>query len=308
MIMRRRIVDYSVRWALRLGWLVSFLPFKAQRGLGKWLGAGLYHLAAPRRFVVEKNLELCFPSTARSYRRQLAKQFFRNVGVAFIDLFWLWRVNAETLLRRIEIKNIDIFLRAKSLRLSEGKSIIVFAPHFLGLDAGGARLQLEDRLVCMYSKQAIAVIDEWIFKGRGRFNQPILVSRSEGIARLARAVRQGVTAHFSPDMDLGRQGAVFLPFFGVTSATQPSLIRLAHLTDAIVIPMVTRITAIGYEIEFFDALEFPEKESLEQGVARLHQFLEQRILETPDQYLWAHRRFKTRPDGEAAVYPPKKRR
>jgi len=256
MIMRRRIVDYSVRWALRLGWLISFLPFKVQRGLGKWLGAGLYHLAAPRRFVVEKNLELCFPSTARSYRRRLAKQFFRNVGVAFIDLFWLWRVNAETLLRRIEIKNIDIFLRAKSLRLSEGKSIIVFAPHFLGLDAGGARLQLEDRLVCMYSKQAIAAIDEWIFKGRGRFNQPILVSRSEGIARLARAVRQGVTAHFSPDMDLGRQGAVFwldyisflsnafsrlrTSIFGPTAGSKPGQMAKRRCT-----PQKTPLTAAG---------------------------------------------------------------
>jgi KDO2-lipid IV(A) lauroyltransferase len=306
--MSRRILNYPVRLALKLGWLVSFLPLKAQRGLGRLLGAGLYYLAAPRRFVVQKNLELCFSATDSAYRRRLAKQFFRNVGIAFIDLFWLWRVDIETLIRRVEIKNIDIFLHAKSLRSAKGKSLIVFAPHFLGLDAGGARLQLEDRLVCMYSKQAITAIDEWIFKGRGRFNQPMLVSRSEGIARLARAVRQGVTAHFSPDMDLGPQGAVFSPFFGVISATQPSLIRLAHLTDAIVVPMVTRITETGYSIEFFENLEFPKEEPLERGVQRVHQFLEDRIRETPDQYLWAHRRFKTRPSGEAAVYPPKKRR
>ncbi len=308
MIVRRRLLDYSVRWALKLGWLVSFSPLRVQRVLGEWLGVSLYYLAAPRRFVVEKNLELCFPAADRSYRKVLARRFFRNVGVAFIDLFWLWRVDAGTLVQRIEIKNIDIFLRAKSLRSSKGKSLIIFAPHFLGLDAGGARLQLEDRLVCMYSRQAIAAIDEWIFKGRGRFNRPILVSRGEGIGRLVRAVRQGVTAHFSPDMDLGRKGAVFSPFFGVMSATQPSLIRLAQMTDAMVIPMVTRITASGYSLEFFEALEFPEDESAEQSVERLHQFLEQRILETPDQYLWAHRRFKTRPDNESAVYPPKKRR
>lgn len=120
--------------------------------------------------------------------------------------------------------------------------MIVFAPHFIGLDAGGARLQLEDQLVCLYSNQALPAIDAWIYKGRSRFNQPMLISRRDGIGPLVRALKRGVTAHFSPDMDLGPRGAEFVPFFGVPAATQPSIIRLAHLTNATVLPMVTLLT------------------------------------------------------------------
>jgi KDO2-lipid IV(A) lauroyltransferase len=306
--MSRSLINLSVLGGLKLGWMVSFLPLGGQRWLGRLLGDALFYLAKPRRLVVEQNLNLCFPEMTRANRRLLERQFFRNVGIAFIDLFWLWRVDRSTLIRRITIRDINIFLEAKRAGPKKKQPIIIFAPHFLGLDAGGARLQLEDRLVCIYSKQTVEAIDKWIYRGRSRFNLPILVSRNEGISRLVRAIRDGITAHFSPDMDLGCQGAIFSNFFGVPAATQPSIIRLAHLTNAVIIPMVTRITQHGYQIQFFQPLEFPRDEPFQEGLQRLHHFLEQRILEAPDEYLWAHRRFKTRPSGEAAVYPPKQRR
>lgn len=225
-----------------------------------------------------------------------------------MDLFRLWRADELELRTLVEVENLEIFYAAKHAFVEGGRPVIVFAPHFLGLDAGGARLQLEGQLVCMYSSQAFPVIDAWVYRGRSRFNEPILVSRREGIGPLARALKRGVTAHFSPDMDLGRRGAEFIPFFGVPAATQPSIIRLARLTNATVVPMVTLLTQKGYRATFYEPFCFPKDEPFEQGLVRINAFIEARIREAPDQYLWAHRRFKTRPKGLEPVYPPKRRR
>ena len=107
--MSRSLINLSVLGGLKLGWMVSFLPLGGQRWLGRLLGDALFYLAKPRRLVVEQNLNLCFPEMTRANRRLLERQFFRNVGIAFIDLFWLWRVDRSTLIRRITIRDINIF-------------------------------------------------------------------------------------------------------------------------------------------------------------------------------------------------------
>lgn len=306
--MSRALVNSLVKGSLWLGGVYSYLPRGVQQALSTPLGNLLYWLASPRRLVVMRNLSLCFPALSESQQLSLARRFFRNVARAFLDLFQLWRVDENKLKQMVRLENLEYFENAKEAFRKEGRPVIVFAPHFIGLDAGGARLQLEDQLVCLYSNQALPAIDAWIYKGRSRFNQPMLISRRDGIGPLVRALKKGVTAHFSPDMDLGRRGAEFVPFFGVPAATQPSIIRLAHLTNATVLPMVTLLTPRGYRARFYEPLLFPKEESLAQGLERIHAFIEARIQEAPDQYLWAHRRFKTRPEGLESVYPPKRRR
>lgn len=306
--MSRSLINSVVKGALVFGRLYSYLPRSVQQTFSAPLGGLLYWLASPRRLVVARNLSLCFPGLTQAQRLVLSRRFFRNVTRAFLDLFELWRVDKDELKQIVKLENLELFEKAKAGFIEEGRPVIVFAPHFVGLDAGGARLQLEDQLVCLYSNQALPAIDAWIYKGRSRFNQPLLISRRDGIGQLVRALKRGVTAHFSPDMDLGRRGAEFVPFFGVPAATQPSIIRLAHLTNATVLPMVTLLTPHGYCARFYEPLAFPKEESLAQGLARIHSFIEARILEAPDQYLWAHRRFKTRPEGLESVYPPKRRR
>ena len=306
--MAREVLNSVVKGSLWLGGIYSYLPRRIQQVLSAPLGALLYWLASPRRLVVARNLSLCFPSLSEAQRFTISRQFFRNVARAFLDLFQLWRIRENDLKQLVKLENLELFETAKRSFIEQGRPVIVFAPHFVGLDAGGARLQLEDQLVCLYSNQALPAIDAWIYRGRSRFNQPLLISRRDGIGQLVRALKKGVTAHFSPDMDLGRRGAEFVPFFGVPAATQPSIIRLAHLTNATVLPMVTLLTPHGYRAKFYEPLSFPKEESLAQGLARIHAFIEARIAEAPDQYLWAHRRFKTRPEGLEPVYPPKRRR
>jgi KDO2-lipid IV(A) lauroyltransferase len=290
------VSEFWIGLALGLaGWL-GRLPFRLRRLLARPLGSLLYGLASPRRRVAHSNLRLCFPAWTEEEIRRVSLDHFRAYAAAFLDRFELFSCPAQTLRDRVRLLGEDCLLELGSER------VIVLAPHFLGLDAGGVRIQLERQIVSLYSDQSSSRLNAWILQGRSRFNEPILISRREGIGRLARLVKKGKTAYFLPDMDFGERDAVFANFFGQPAATVTSVVRLAQMTGAHILPLVTRLTPSGYEARFYPAWRHEPGEGLDEGVSRMNQFIEERVLETPAQYLWTHRRFKTRPEGLAPVY------
>jgi KDO2-lipid IV(A) lauroyltransferase len=123
-----------------------------------------------------------------------------------------------------------------------------------------------------------------------------------------RAMRRGLSFYYLPDMDFGARDAAFVPFFGVTTATITAPARLARITKARVVPCVTRMTEDGYEARFYPAwTDFPDSDddspaTLARAALRMNEFIEARVLEMPEQYLWTHKRFKTRPPGQAKFY------
>lgn len=281
---------------LGLAALAGRLPFTPRRALAAGLGTLLYWLAAPRRRIAHSNLRLCFADWTEQEVRRVTAEHFRAYAAAFLDRFELFTCSEQSLRARVSLQGIE------SLVALGEAPVIVLAPHFLGLDAGGVRLQLERQIVSLYSDQSSDRLNDWILKGRSRFNEPILISRREGIARLARLLRKGRTAYFLPDLDFGERDAVFVPFFGQPAATVTSVVRLAQMTGAPILPLVTRLTPAGYEARFYPAWRHEAGEALEDGLARMNQFIEARVLESPAQYLWTHRRFKTRPQGLSPVY------
>jgi KDO2-lipid IV(A) lauroyltransferase len=286
---------------LGLGGLLSPLPLRLQRTCAAAIGAIAYRVAVRRRRIAQTNLGICFPEWSEAKRTEVTKLFFRRFSIALFDLFWLWRAPQQEIIRRVQVSGLEHLQAADSCALGP---VIVLAPHFLGIDAGGTRLQIDRVLVCLYSNQSIPVIDRWVLQGRNRFANAILISRREGIGRLARILRAGTAAHFSPDMDFGQDGAVFVPFFGEPAATPTSLVRLARMAKATVVPMVTRLTPEGYEARFYPGWRYDESEDqdLAACVTDLNRKIEGWIREDPSQYLWTHRRFKTRPPGLPSVY------
>ncbi len=275
------------------------LPRPLLRLLSSLIGTLTYWFYPYRRRIARRNLELCFPDRSESQRREIALRHFRLYGLAFLDRFRLWSCSADALRQFVRLTNPEI------LEAAGERPIIILAPHFLGIEAGGMRLQLERRLVNIYSLQRNPVLDDWTLRGRQRFNQPILLARSQGVVPAVRYVKQHVPFHFSPDLDLGRRDSIFIDFFGVPASTVTSLVRIARITRAMVIPMVTRMTTEGYEARFYPGWTHPDddaQETVHDGVARMNRFIEERILEAPEQYLWTHRRFKTRPEGTPSVY------
>jgi len=154
----------------------------------------------------------------------------------------------------------------------------------------------------MYAHQKNPVLDTAMRAGRSRFNAPLLLSRQDGLRPALRAMRAGVPFYFLPDMDLGPRDAVFVPFFGIPAATVTSVARLARLSGAVIVPVITLRSASGYVTRFGPAwTDFPGADDT-AATARVNAYIEAEVRQCPAQYLWSHKRFKTRPPGMASVY------
>ena len=277
--------------------LLAPLPLPLLRGFGWLLGQILYLVIWPRRRVVRVNLSLCFPNMPIAGRMVLERKVFVRVAQAWLDRSWLWHGSRAQLAKRLRVTGDIAALRSES-------RLVLFSPHFVGLDAGGVAIT-KDRLrpICsIYQSQRNPVVDAWILQSRQRFGGLRLFARMEGVREIAAAVEAGEALYLLPDMDFGSHGAEFVPFFGVNAATVTSLSRFARLCKARVITLSNRMTDTGYEVNFSSVWsDFPSRDA-RVDTERMNRELQALILATPDQYYWVHKRFKTRPLGEPSLY------
>jgi Kdo2-lipid IVA lauroyltransferase/acyltransferase len=286
-------------WFMRA---IAPLPLGLLRGFGTLFGLLLYALAVTRRRVAMTNLRLCFPELTDAQRKSLCRQHFVVFAQAWLDRSWLWHGSESQLASRLKITGAIDQLKASA------QPTVLFAPHFVGLDAGWTALtqQIERHFTTIYTPQRNLAVDAWIREGRERFNGPTnrarLFHRIDGVKTIVAALRQGAPLYLLPDMNFGEEESLFVPFFGVQAATVPSLSRFAKLGRAQVIPVLNRMTTKGYEIEVLAAWsDFPTSD-LEADTATMNRRLEDFIRTMPHQYYWVHKRFKSRPAGEAGVY------
>ncbi|TSE34309.1 LpxL/LpxP family acyltransferase [Tepidimonas charontis] len=280
-------------------WLraLARLPLPWLRAAGTALGAVLYVVAARRRAVVRRNLALCFADATPAQRRRWAWETFRHFGQAFVDRIWLWHGSAAQVAQRVR-------LEGDWPALAQSGPQLLFVPHFVGLDAAWTRLTqaIVRPWAGMYAPQNSPLLDAWVRAGRARFGAPQLVSRREGVRGLARALRAGAAVYLLPDMDLGAAPSVFVPFFGIPAATVTALPRLAALGPAPVRPVVARLDRHGYRVWVGPVWpDYPSGDDVADA-QRMNAELQRWIAETPGQYHWLHRRFKTRPPGHAGLY------
>ncbi len=279
-------------------WLVHFLPLPWIGALGAGLGAVLYRFGRGR--VTRINLALCFPDMPEDERRALGLRHFRMLGRNALELSVMVWGSEEQLLRLIQVEGLE------HLKAVAGRPVIALAPHFIGLNMGGIRVAHEyPGTASIYSRQKNPVLDRIFLRARTRFGAPHLVSRQEGLRSVIRVIQSGKPFYFLPDMDFGIRDAIFSPFFGVPTATITALPRLARLTGAAVLPVVTRQVGEGYVARFYPEWKDYPTGDLEADVRRMNAFIEERVREMPEQYFWAHKRFKTRPPGEPSPYKRK---
>ncbi len=277
--------------------LLAHLPLPWIRALGRLLGWILYLAVAPRRRIAQTNLALCFPQWDGARRRQVTRQVFVHVAQSFLDRAWLWHAPPEVVRRRL-------VMTGALHELAGSEPTIVFAPHFVGLDAGGTALsqQVPRNYVSIYTHQSNKGVDEWMRQGRNRFGEVRTFRRSEGVRDLIAALRAGGVLYLLPDMNFGAEESIFVPFYGLPAATVPSLSRFARLGRAKVVPVISRLTPSGYEIRVLHAWkDYPTKD-VEADTALMNERLQGYIDTMPEQYHWVHKRFKTRPPGMPPVY------
>ena len=277
--------------------LLATLPLPVIRAIGVVLGYALYAFANGRRHVVQTNVLLCFPELTIQERRALAVKSFVFFAQAWLDRSWLWHAHPARVRRRL-------VLTGARHEFDGTQPTVIFAPHFVGLDAGWAALtqQVPRTFTTIYTDQANRLIDRWILRGRRRFNHVRLFGRAQGVQPVVSALRAGEPLYLLPDMNFGPEESIFVPFYGVPAATVPSLTRFAKLGRAKVVPVVTRMTATGYEVQVLPAWDDFPSSDLVFDTARMNERLQEWINTMPAQYYWVHKRFKTRPPGDASVY------
>lgn len=292
------MINVFVRLGFLFLWLFHWLPLGVQAWFGNGLGWLAYLLADRRKRVARRNLELCFPEKPPAEIRRLLRQNFQATTRAALEhglLIWAGAPRLEKLIRIEGREHLDT---------CRGQPLILLAPHFIGLDMGGVRLSTEIKVASMYSRSRNPVADDYLLKSRTRFTEATLASRHDGIRPLIKIIQSGLPFYYLPDQDYGRRESIFVPFFGIAAATVPALARLAKVTNAKVVAAVTRQLpgGQGYVLKFYPAWENFPSGDIEADTRRMNAFIEERVREMPGQYLWTHRRFKTRPIGEPGLY------
>jgi KDO2-lipid IV(A) lauroyltransferase len=289
-----------IRIVIVLLWLLHWLPLSWLASIGESLGALLYRVAGSRRRVVLTNLRLCFPEWEATQQVATAQAHFRALGRGLLERSLLWWGSAERLRRIIRLHGTEK-IRAYQ---AAGRPVVLFAPHFIGLDMGGTRITMDFNIVSIYAYQKDPVIDKLLLHGRSRFGDQQLLARQDGARATVKAMKAGRPFYYLPDMDYGLKDSVFVPFFGVSTATITGLSRLSRLAGAVVLPCITKMQpgGAGYDVEIGDPLANFPSDDPNADTAAMNRFLEGWIRTQPEQYYWVHKRFKTRPPGEASFY------
>jgi len=287
------------RAVIGLLWLMQFLPLRAIAAIGSAAGALLYWLIPKRRAVTRVNLAKCFPDLDAAAREALARAHFRAIGRAFFDHALLWWAPRARIERLVRIEGLE------HLQTLKGAPVILLVPHFVGLDAGAIRLACEANCTAIYARQTNPLFDEFLRRGRNRFGDQRTYSRQDGIRPVLARMREGRPLYYLPDQDYGPRDTIFVPFFGVPAATIPGLARIARVARARVLPCVTRMlpAGAGYVLRIEAPWDNFPTNDLAADTRRMNAYIEQCIAAMPEQYNWIHRRFKTRPAGEAGFYP-----
>lgn len=285
-------------FVLGLLWVLHWLPLPVLGRLGKALGTLLFYSMKSRRHITLTNLRLCFPEKSEADRRAIARKHFQLFARSALERSILWWSSEKRLQRLIVIEPklpIEAF---------KAGPVIILCPHFVCLDVAGAAIAMQVSASSMYVPQKNKAFDAALLKGRGRFKPQRLVTRRDGIKPILRALRERYPYFMLPDMDFGLNDAEFIPFFGNPAATLTALPRLAMAARAKVIPVIATFLPNyrGWKVTFYPAWEDFPGEDMTAATRRMNAFIEERIRELPADYFWTHRRFKTRPQGEAGVY------
>lgn len=273
-------------------WCVAQLPYRAAIRVGEAIGMLLYPFTVRRRRIVAVNLKLCFPELSAAERRALARKNFRYTGRTVAEMALSWWAPASRLPQLANFHGLE-HLRAAEAR---GRGVLLVGGHFTPMEMAARLTSFETRIDTIYRPNKNPVLEYLTARFRQRhYGEPI--SRKD-MRMLVRRLRQGRVVWYPPDQDYGRRHAVFVPFFGVPAATVSATSRIARLSRATVVPIsfYGRDDASGYDIVFHPPLEDYPGDDPAADALRLNQFFEEAIRRAPEQYLWVHRRFKTRPN------------
>ena len=286
------------RALVRLLRLLARCPPGWRSGTARLLGAAWRRGSARRRRIAQANLAYCFPGLAGPERTALLEDHFRSLGFGLIEVALAWYADPAALRGMVRVDGREHLEAA----LAAGRGALLVAGHFTTLEIGAARLGIDAPVDGVYRPHADPSMERASRDGRQRFGG-LLLDRAD-VRGMLRRLRANRAVWYAPDQDLGLRHGVFAPFFGRPAATVTATARIARASGAPVLPFGVERLAGGraWRVVIEPALtDFPGGDALADA-ARVNEVIERWARAFPEQYLWVHRRFKTRPPGEPDLY------
>jgi KDO2-lipid IV(A) lauroyltransferase len=282
-------------------WLLGKMPQKAglvlSGPLGKLMGAAMKR----RRQIALRNIERCFPELNGEQREALVRDSFNALARALFEIAWSWSASTRRILRMSQVDGMENFLDAEET----GRGVLLITAHLSCLEIGGRIVsETAGRGVFsgMYRPLKSEVLEWYQTRSRLQYGRGMISKRDMRSA--IRYLRKGGILWYAPDQDFGPEQSLFAPFFGIQTATLLATHRLVAMTGCVVVPMfpVYDAETRRYTVRLLPALEDFPSDDAQQDLARLNAVMEAHVRTAPEQYWWIHRRFKTRPEGEAPFY------
>lgn len=276
---------------------IAYLPLALTRPLGRALGRLFYRYASRRRRITEINVALCFPELSDAERDLRVREILCNVGLSFIETaVALWAPDRK-FKQLYTIEGLDILHRLES----QGKGVLLLGGHYTTLDVAGRIMGLNIECDMIYRVDRNPLLADAMARARESYSGSAI--ERDDVRQLVKNLRKGHRIWYAPDQDYGVQNTVFAPFFGLQASTVTATARMAQMGRACVCPFEHWRDETGiYHVRIKEPLaDFPSGDDAADA-SRVNAVVESVVRRYPAQYLWVHRRFKTRPEGEKSPY------
>ena len=283
-------------------WLVSRLPYRLFCAIAEGVGLLAMKLSKTRLYFSQRNVELCFPELNQTERNKIVRDSFKGAGMALFESGFVWWPN-KTLAKRCEMSGLEHIKKAQA----DGYNIMLFTPHVTCLEPSFSHFSLDIPVNILFRVHDNPLWEYMAGRGRRAYNVRMMPRKQ--VSEFLQLMEQGVPGLIAADQDMGKNRSLFVPFFGISAATIPSVSSFAEQTNAKVL-MVTAHRRLhqGYSVEVHPPLQnFPSDDPV-ADCTLTNKLMEGFIRQHPGDYLWQHRRFKTRPPGEPSLYDRKKKK
>ena len=279
--------------------LLAMLPFKLLMRIGRALGALIERYPSPRRKVAATNIALCFPELDAAAQAALVDAHLRDIGLMLIEFALGWMGSDRAIARiPVQFEGLEHLQAAHA----QGRGVLLVGGHFSHLELCARLVSQRIRIAGMYRRMDNPVF-EWTVL-RARLGYAKTMFEKDDIRGTVKYLRSGGTLWYAPDQDMRSKDNVFVPFFGVPAATITATHHLARMSGSVVIPFFHRRLpgSQGYVLRLGAPLDGVPSADAQADTDRVNQAIEQMVREAPEQYLWVHKRFKTRPEGYPQIY------
>jgi len=278
--------------------VLAHFPYRLTLFLGKLLGGLMLLFAHDRRRIATTNIRLCFPELTTTKQKQLTRQTMIDSGVGLLEMCIAW-FNPHSI-----TDDMVEFVGEQHLTdaVAKGQGVILVGAHYTTLDLGGVLMAKYQQVGVMYRSLKNPLFDLVMKNSRKKFCAEV-IDRSD-MRSVIRFIRKGGIMWYAPDQDYGPKQAVFAPFFGIEAATITVIPRLVKINNSAVIILGhhRKPNGEGYIVTLSEPLiNFPSGDE-KQDATVINAALEERIRQYPAQYMWLHRRFKSRPEGQEKLY------